>query len=64
MQKNLLLQNISQKYKYSHSYEENFAEQEYLPEKLSKTKLYEPQNNSAEEKIAQVIKKRWGKKYE
>ncbi len=52
------------KYKYSHSYEENFAEQEYLPEKLSKTKLYEPQNNSAEEKIAQVIKKRWGKKYE
>ena len=51
-------------YKYAHSYEENFTEQEYLPEKLSKTKLYEPQKNSAEEKTAQIIKKRWGKKYD
>lgn len=51
-------------YKYAHSYEENFVQQEYLPEKLSRTKLYEPQENSAEEKSKQLLKKRWEKKYE
>ena len=51
-------------YKYAHSYEENFVRQEYFPEELSKTKLYTPQENSAEEKTKQTIKKRWGKKYD
>ncbi len=51
-------------YKYAHSYDENFVKQEYLPEKLSGKKLYEAQNNSAEEKTKQLMQKRWGNKYE
>lgn len=51
-------------YKYAHSYEENFVQQEYLPENLSCTKLYKPQENSAEKKSKQLLKKRWEKKYE
>ncbi len=51
-------------YKYSHSYDENFVKQEYMPEKLSGEKLYEAQNNSAEEKAKLLMRKRWGKKYE
>jgi putative ATPase len=29
-------------YKYAHDYENQFAEQEFLPEELKGTKLYEP----------------------
>ncbi|NOZ34149.1 MAG: replication-associated recombination protein A [Chlorobi bacterium] len=51
-------------YKYAHSYNENFVPQEYLPEELSKERLYEPQKNQTEEKVKQLIQKRWGRKYE
>ncbi len=51
------------KYKYAHAYEGNFAEQEFLPEQISKTKLYQPQNNPAESKYKDKLKKLW-KKYD
>ena len=51
-------------YKYAHSYKNNFTEQEFFPEDLSKTKLYKPQENPAEEKAKEQMKKRWKKKYE
>jgi len=31
-----------QNYKYAHNYENNFTEEEFLPESLSGTQLYEP----------------------
>jgi putative ATPase len=49
-------------YKYSHSYDNNFTVQEYLPEEISGTKLYEPSNNSRENAFREILKKRW-KKY-
>jgi putative ATPase len=49
-------------YKYAHAFENNFTNQEFFPEPLSGTKLYEPQNNSAESKIREHLKKLW-KKY-
>jgi putative ATPase len=49
-------------YKYSHSYDNNFTVQEYLPEEISGTKLYEPSNNSREHAFREILKKRW-KKY-
>lgn len=48
-------------YKYSHSYEGNFSEQEYLPEEISKTKLYEPGKNPKENSIREWLRKLWGK---
>src|SRR5256714_410471 len=35
-------------YKYAHSYEDNFVNLEYLPEKISGTTLFEPGNNARE----------------
>ncbi|WP_017257189.1 replication-associated recombination protein A [Pedobacter arcticus] len=50
-------------YKYAHSFENNFAEQEFLPEKLSGTKLYDPQPNPAEQKTRAHLKELWKNKY-
>lgn len=49
-------------YKYAHSFENNFADQEFFPDTLSGTKLYEPQQNPAENKIREYLKSLW-KKY-
>ena len=54
--------NYGTDYKYAHAYEGNFVEQEFFPEKLSGKKLYEPGNNSAENKVRVFLKGLW-KKY-
>jgi len=50
-------------YKYAHNYKNNFAVQEFLPEKLSGKKFYIPQNNKRENLIRMWLKTLWGKKY-
>jgi putative ATPase len=50
-------------YKYSHSYENNFSDQEYLPEQVSGKKLYEPGHNPREKELRDYLKKMWGEKY-
>ncbi|HEY9361917.1 MAG TPA: replication-associated recombination protein A [Chitinophagaceae bacterium] len=50
-------------YKYAHSYEDNFSEQEYLPEKLSGTKFYDPGKNAREEELRKFLRNRWKNKY-
>src|SRR6478672_3259971 len=50
-------------YKYSHAYEGNFEEQEYLPEKLSGTKFYDPGNNAREEELRKFLRSLWKDKY-
>ncbi|MEJ5051652.1 replication-associated recombination protein A [Chryseobacterium culicis] len=50
-------------YKYAHSYEGNFVEQDFLPEEIRNVKLYEPGNNSTEKKIYEELKKKWNNKY-
>jgi putative ATPase len=50
-------------YKYSHSYEGNFEEQEYLPKEIEGTKFFEPGNNAREEELRKFLKSRWKDKY-
>jgi putative ATPase len=50
-------------YKYAHDFENQFAEQEFLPEKIKGTTLYQPGNNSKENNIRDFLKLRWKKKY-
>ncbi|MBC7450932.1 MAG: replication-associated recombination protein A [Cytophagales bacterium] len=50
-------------YKYAHSYEGNFVEQEYLPEKLNGNKLYNPGNNARENELRSFLQKKWKTKY-
>ena len=50
-------------YKYAHSYENNFAEQEFLPDEISGTKIYDPGNNSRENSTREFLRNRWRDKY-
>jgi putative ATPase len=52
-----------EEYKYSHDYANNFADQEFLPETLSETKLYNPGTNSRENGTREFLKNRWKDKY-
>jgi putative ATPase len=50
-------------YQYSHMGEGNFLEQEYLPDKIAGTKLYDPGRNAREEELRKFLKQRWKDKY-
>jgi putative ATPase len=50
-------------YRYSHSYDNNFSPQEYLPEKLSGTAFYQPGKNAREEELRKFLRERWKEKY-
>lgn len=50
-------------YKYSHSYEGNFEEQEYLPDKIAGMKFFEPGKNAREEELRRFLKSKWIDKY-
>jgi len=50
-------------YKYAHSYEKNFAEQDFLPQEVKNKRFYTPQNNPLELKILERLKSLWGKRY-
>jgi putative ATPase len=55
--------NYGKDYKYAHNHENNFIDQEFLPEEISNSKLYEPGNNVRENSFREFLKKRWKKKY-
>ncbi len=48
-------------YKYAHDYEGNFVQQEFLPEKMSGTKFYEPGKNRKEDEIRRRLSAEWEK---
>ena len=48
-------------YKYAHSYTGNFVDQEFLPDKLSGTKFYEPGQNSKEADLRKRLAALWQK---
>ena len=51
-------------YKYAHDFAGNFVSQEFLPESLSGTRFYVPnEGNAQEQKISERIKALWGDKY-
>lgn len=50
-------------YKYAHDYPGNFADQEFLPEQIAGTKLYDPGNNAAEARQREYLKNCWKDKY-
>lgn len=60
-----LMKNIGygKDYKYAHSYENNFTEQEFFPDKISGTLLYDPGHNAAEQKLRERLKSLWKNKY-
>jgi putative ATPase len=49
-------------YKYAHSFENNFVDQEFMPEGLNNVKFYEPGENVKESEIRKRLRALW-KKY-
>ena len=51
-------------YKYAHDYAGNFVRQEFMPDSLSGTRFYTPNEQNAQEaKIAERMRHLWGDKY-
>ena len=50
-------------YKYAHDYKGHFVEQEFMPENISGTTFYFPQDNPAEQKAKDTIQRLWSGKY-
>jgi putative ATPase len=50
-------------YQYSHLGENNFLEQEYLPDEIKGTTLFQPQKNAREEELKKFLHERWKGKY-
>lgn len=50
-------------YEYSHSYENNFSPQEYLPKEISGRTFYNPGKNAREDEIRKFLKNLWKEKY-
>jgi putative ATPase len=50
-------------YEYSHNYENNFSQQEYLPEEIKGASFYKPGKNQREEELRKFLKMLWKDKY-
>jgi len=50
-------------YKYAHDFDNNFVDQEFLPDKIKGSKFYDPQNNPRENEIRARLKALWKGKY-
>ncbi|MBX2814489.1 MAG: replication-associated recombination protein A [Saprospiraceae bacterium] len=51
-------------YKYAHDYQQNFIDQDYLPEDLRGQHFYEPGQNPVENRTLEVLRKRWKDRYD
>lgn len=50
-------------YKYPHNHGKNFVVQEYLPEEIKNTLIYDPGDNARENEMRKHLKDLWGDKY-
>jgi len=50
-------------YLYSHDYQGNFVQQEFLPSELIGTSFFQPGSSKKEQELLEVIHKLWGDKY-
>ena len=50
-------------YEYSHSYDNNFSPQEYLPKEIAGMKFFDPGKNAREEELRKFLKNLWKDKY-
>lgn len=55
--------NYGKAYKYSHDFPGNFVEQEFLPDEIKGTKLYEPGENARENELRKYLSGKWKGKY-
>ena len=56
-------QGYGKDYKYSHDFEHHFAPQEYLPDAIANTRLYDPAHNPREDELRKYLRALWKEKY-
>lgn len=50
-------------YEYAHNYKDNFVAHEFMPEKIAGTKLYDPGDSAAENRLREYLRNNWKEKY-
>lgn len=55
--------NYGKDYQYAHAHENNFINQEFLPDALAGNLFYNPGNNARENEMRLFLKQRWKEKY-
>lgn len=55
--------NYGKDYKYSHNYQDNFVEQDYLPDEIKSARFWSPQPNQSEIRIVEHLRKLWKDKF-
>ena len=55
--------NYGKAYKYSHDFPGNFVAQEFLPDEIKNTKLYDPGENARENELRKYLSGKWKGKY-
>ncbi|MEZ7867995.1 MAG: replication-associated recombination protein A [Paludibacteraceae bacterium] len=55
--------NYGKGYKYAHDFDNNFVEQQYLPDKLKKERIWKIQENPAEKKMSEWLRTLWKGRY-
>lgn len=55
--------NYGKNYKYAHDFENNFVEQDYLPQEIKNKRFWEPQQNVSESRIVEWLKHLWKNRY-
>ena len=55
--------NYGKAYKYAHDYENHFVQQDYLPESLLQERIWHPQENPAEHKLIEQMRRLWKDRY-
>jgi putative ATPase len=56
-------QGYGKNYQYAHDYTGNFVSQEFLPDAIAGSKIYDPGNNARENELRKTLKNQWGEKY-
>jgi putative ATPase len=50
-------------YQYAHDFKDNFVNMEFLPDRISGTKFYNPGNNAREDELRRYLRALWKEKY-
>ena len=53
----------SKGYKYAHDYPGHFVEQQFLPDEIRDSRIWHAQENPAEDKLRERMRKLWGGRY-
>jgi putative ATPase len=52
--------NYGKEYKYAHDFKDNFVRQDYLPKEIKNKRIWKPQDNAAEGKLMEGMRRLWG----